>query len=66
MILRPILASQAPNVRIIRAITGIFVIFLTSKNDGINKTSVSIIPSRHSKVINKCDRCEIKANSVII
>jgi len=31
MILRPILASQAPNVRIIRAITGIFVIFLRVK-----------------------------------
>lgn len=65
IILNPILASQAPRVNMINAIDEMLIILVTYKNEGINRTSDSIIPSKHKRAINKCVRCMMKANSVI-
>ena len=51
-ILRPNLASHAPKDNKIILIDGklICIIYIS---DGINKTNLSIIPSKHSKDINR-------------
>jgi len=51
-ILSPSLASHAPNVSRIMLIEGnaILVIYIS---EGINRTRLNIIPSRHSKDISK-------------
>lgn len=52
-ILSPTLASQAPRVSITNAKIEIFVILVMKRNEGIKSTADSIIPSKHSKVINR-------------
>jgi len=61
IILKPILASQAPIVNIINAKIGIFSILDIHRREGINNTRVSIIPSRHRRAISRWVRCEINA-----
>lgn len=51
--LKPILASHAPIVSIIKAKIGMFNIFVMYRNEGINRTRVNIMPSRHNKAISK-------------
>jgi hypothetical protein len=53
IILKPILASQAPIVNIINAKIGIFSILDIHRREGINNTRVSIIPSRHRRAISR-------------
>ena len=53
MILRPRLASQAPIVSIIRAKVEILIMPEKYRQDGSIKTILSIIPSRHRRVISK-------------
>jgi hypothetical protein len=52
-ILRPNLASHAPNVNIMILSVGI-VISDMYKTVGTNNTSVNIIPSRHRSAIRRC------------
>jgi hypothetical protein len=52
MILNPSLASQAPNVSRIKAVAGV-VIEATCIVDGMNRTSLSIIPSKHRSDIRR-------------
>lgn len=63
-ILKPILASQAPRVSIIKANTRIFVIPEKYSMEGIRRTKVNIIPSKHRSDINKCVRCKMNAVNV--
>jgi hypothetical protein len=62
-ILRPNLASQAPKDRRIILMVGrlIWVIYI---RDGINRTNLNIIPSRHSNDISRCVRCDKSAITV--
>lgn len=62
-ILKPNLASHAPNVnRIILMVgRGNCIIYII---DGINRTKLNIIPSKHSNDIRKWVRCDRKARIV--
>lgn len=62
-ILRPSLASHAPNDSKIMLIVG-RLIWAMYIRDGINRTKLNIIPSRHSKDINKWVRCDKSAITV--
>lgn len=59
MSLRPILASQAPNVSSITLIL-VFGAFATDRDKGTNRTRLKVTPSKDSKVIKKCDWLEIR------
>jgi len=50
--LKPILASQAPNVRSITLIP-VFGAFVTDRVRGTNRTKLSVTPSRDRRVIKK-------------
>src|SRR5687767_15827309 len=59
--LRPMLASQAPNVKSITLIL-VFGAFITDSVIGTNNTRLNVIPSRESKVIKKWDWLVIRFN----
>lgn len=63
-ILRPTLASHAPRVNIIKAKMRMLFIPEIYKNDGIKRTRVNIMPSKHNRAISKWVRCKINANKV--
>ena len=62
-ILNPKLASHAPKVSIIILITGSDILDINI-SEGMNKTSLSIIPSKHNKDIRRCLRCDRSAIEV--
>lgn len=66
MILKPRLASHAPIVSIINANVEIFIIPVKYKHDGSIRTILSIIPSKHSRVISKWVRWRIKVSVATI
>lgn len=62
--LKPILASQAPNVSNNTLIL-VLGAFITDKDMGTNNTSLKVMPSRDRRVIKKWDWLEIKLNIAI-
>lgn len=63
MILKPRLASHAPNERRIKAVAGIYMLDLLVI-DGKYITSLNIIPSRHRRDSRKCELLNRKDRSV--
>lgn len=57
--LKPILASQAPNVRSI-TLTLVLGALITDSVRGTNRTNLRVIPSRDRRVIRKCVWLEIR------